>query len=108
MEGPKELKEGLDFVIALTNCLGKSLADGKVDLSDALAFIPVLVKAPAAFSDLGKLPSELKELSPEDRGAILTYAKAQIDVPNDKIELYVEMALEVILQLGTLVAGLKK
>lgn len=108
MEGIKETKEVLDFVVSLAGALASGLEDGKLELVDALGFLPALTKAPAAFGDVSKVPAEFKDMSDEERQALLAYAKAELDFSDDELEQKVELGLQVALYLGQLVAGFKK
>lgn len=108
MAGIKETKEVLDFVFALVTALSKSLDDGKLDLTDALEFLPSLTKAGAAFSDMSLIPAEMADLSDEERQALVAYAKANLDLPDDNLEKNLELAIEVGLYLGQLIYGVKK
>lgn len=107
MEGIKETKEVLDFVLALGNALGKAYEDGELKLADALHFVPILSKAGPAFGDISKIAAELKDLSDEERQALTAYAKASFDIPDDKLESSLEMALEVGFYLAKLIAEIK-
>lgn len=107
MEGTKETKEVVDLVIALAQAIEGAGEDGKVGLTDALQFIPAMIKAPSAFSDLGKLPAELKDLDEAEKAALVAYAKAELDLKDDKVEEQLELALGVGLSLAKLVLSLR-
>lgn len=108
MEGTKEIKEVLDFVIPLAVAIEKAGEDGMVSLSDALLFVPAIIKAPAAFGDAAKIPAELTDLDDGEKAALVAYAKASLDLADDGLEEKLEMALEIGLNLAKLVASLKK
>jgi hypothetical protein len=107
MEGIKETKEALIFVLELGKALEKGLSDGKLDLADALAFLPAMTKAPGAFSDSAKIPAELKDLSEAERVELTTYLKDEFDLSDDNLESKIELGLEVALHLAKLVASLR-
>jgi hypothetical protein len=108
MEGTKETKEVIDLVIALAKGIESALEDGKIELTDALALIPAVMKAPAAFGDAAKIPAELKDLSEGEHAALVAWAKAELDLKDDKAEEQIELAISVGLQLCKLVLSLKK
>ena len=98
-----ETKEVLDFVFALVKTIEKSLEDGKIDYSDVMNLLPAFSKLGLAFKDIEMVPKELGDLDKEEADALKEYFAKNFDIANDKIEFYIEKALEIILALYFLI-----
>lgn len=107
MESIKESKEALEFVAELVNACDKSLADGKINLLDALAFLPILVKLPGVLNDISKVKAEYEDYSESEISELSAAFKAKLNLRNDAAEANIEAGLEVILGLSKLLGSLK-
>lgn len=105
MSAAKELSEVVKFVCAVANAVAEAAADGSVTLGDAAHLVPLLYKLPAAVDGLDTI--SLSDLSLDDMAAINQEVKDTLDLPNDKVELAVEMGLDIAMQLLKLSAVLK-
>ena len=106
-KGTKELGEVLKFVCALASSVGEAAKDGEMSLGDAAHLIPLLYKLPAAAEGMGEIPAEAKDLSQDEIDALIKMIKEELDLPQDKIEMAVEDALDICLKLYVLVQKLR-
>lgn len=105
--GVKETIEVLSFGFDLSEAIQVAKAnDGKVDWKDAGSFIGLVVGSlPKAISGIQNVPSELSELSDEERFEIVTYFSDRFDLKQDKLEELIEKTLKLMLELTEVVAG---
>ena len=94
----KETKEAVSFALQLGNALGSALDDGKLSWSDTPKFMGSIMAAPAAFSGIGSVPTELKDLDAAEKKELMDYVKSEFDIPDDKIEGLVEEGLALAVQ----------
>lgn len=92
--GIQETKELFLFGASFGNALGKSLADGKFNLSDIANFIDPATKIPAAFKGIGQVDNELADLDEAEKLELIEYAKTEFDIPDEDAEVFVEDSLE--------------
>lgn len=105
----KELKELVDFGLALGMAVDKSLADdGKISFADAGNLIAPIMKAPAAFAGAEKALDELKALDDEGKKELHDFVKSEFDVHNDDVEAIVEECVDMAVSAARVVALLAK
>lgn len=97
--GTKEFKEGLDLVIAIVNAGGKTLEDGRVTFTDLPAWFPVSTKVSAAVENFQAIWPEIKDLDAAEAEDIHQYVKDRLDLPQDQIEHWLELAVGVLVRL---------
>lgn len=102
----RNLNEAVAAAVAFGNALGKSLEDGKIDLSDLPKFIDPVTKLPAAIEGIGEVPREFSEMTPEEREALVTHLKTEFDIPQERAEAVAEAAVDVLFDLGVLISFL--
>ena len=95
----KETKELLEFGFALQEGIVKSLNDGKLNILDVPSFFKAALKAPAAIGGINLVGPELLDLQPEEKEALVVFAKEYIDLPDDELELLIEDTVEQVLNL---------
>ena len=98
--GIENIKEVLLFVCKLTDGFVKSLADGKFNFADALNFYPAAQSFPAAIKDIKQLPAEYKDMDAGEKAQLVAYVQDEFDIPDDKIEEYIERAFALALDLA--------
>lgn len=103
--GIQETKEVLAFGFALGDAFAGALQDGDIDFADIVEFIPVLQKLGDAVSGLGNVPAELGDLSEVEYQELVDYVKEEFDLPNDKIEEYIEKGFAAGLKLVQFIAA---
>lgn len=105
MEGIKETKEAIEFVASLSTAVGKAMDDGELNLKDLMVFLPALILGPSAIAGIGLIKAEAADYTDEEIKALSAYFQAKFDIPNDKIEGYIEAGLQVALGLAKMVAS---
>lgn len=103
----KETKEMVDFVIELANAVSKSMADGKIDFTDAGYLMAAMMVAGPAFVGAVAIPAELKDLSEPEAAELCAYVKAKLQL-GDRAEEIVAASLATVAQIYKLVQVLKK
>jgi hypothetical protein len=106
-KGTKELGEMLKFVCALADGIGEAAKDGSVTLGDAAHLIPRLYKLPSAADGIAEIPAEVADLSQDEVAALVAMIKDELDLPQDKLEMAIEDALEIGIKIYALVQKLK-
>lgn len=94
--GIKETKELLTALIELTNAVGASMEDGRFSYGDIRHFYGVFSSLPSAVRGIDKIPTELGDLDPLEREELMRYITDRVELPDDRIEEYVEKALKVL------------
>jgi hypothetical protein len=80
----------------VSNLVGKTFEDKKVDLADLANLIPLIKEVQAlAAVDYKNLSVEFKAYSPAQMAAIRDAFKAEFDIPQDKLEETVERVFNV-------------
>lgn len=88
-----ELKEIVGFGLGLGNAIGTALEDGKVEVKEATLLLPVALQAPEAFSGVTEAFEKLKSLTPAEASELQSYVIGQFNIPQDKVEVMVEAAI---------------
>lgn len=97
--GIEEVKQVLALGVALGQ-LVEALADG-VGLGDIGKLVAVVKRAPSAISAIksGKVIPELKDLDDAEKAELKAWAKAELDLKDDKLEEKIEAGLWVAIDL---------
>ncbi len=95
MPVPKELKDVVKFVISLGNAVGRAYEDGKFDIADIAEFIEPLKNLYQAYVGIDQIDDELRSLTPDQFAELVEFIKTEFDIPQDKVEFFVEQALNV-------------
>lgn len=106
MLGVENLKKFVKFSLDLTEQIAESTADGW-QWTDALAFLDELITIPNVVKSWKDVSAELKELTPEERTELHEYVVGEFDLPNDRVEQFVEAALLQAISLISLVEQFK-
>lgn len=106
-KGIKELSEVVKFVCAMANGIADAAKDGQISLGDAAHLVPLLYKLPSAADGLSEVPLEVADLSQDEIIAISALVKEELDLPQDKIEMAVEEAIDIAISIYMLVQKLK-
>lgn len=100
--GIESLKAAVDVAISFPMQAAKTIK-GKFKLIYVLAFIDEFRELAEVVADREMIVNEFKDLSPDERLAIVAHAKEKFDLPDDKVELFVENALSLGVALVTLI-----
>lgn len=103
----QESKEVLSLVVALYKAGSKSLADGKLDLSDAANLLALLPKVGPAFADLSKIPLELKDLDAQDAADLVAHVASELGQDNAKAAQVASAGLKLVFDVVDFVKVLK-
>jgi hypothetical protein len=98
MAGISELKDVVKFGIGV----GEALADG-VQLSD----LGALLELPNAISGISSVPEELSDLDDEERIELINYIRDEFDLPDEKVEEFVEDSLALVIAIHKLIVKFK-
>lgn len=90
--GVENLKRLIKFGCDVTKQLSDSLADG-YQWTDLLSLVDELSQIPGVVAALPQVKAELADLSPEERTELHAYLVEEFDLPNDKVEAFIENAL---------------
>lgn len=99
--GVKESKDLFDLGFGLAQAGKDVMEDGKVNLADLAAVIPLFPKIAPAVEGVDVVPSELAELDEADEVELLNYAKVKLpvvisdEVLRHKVYTYVRAGLAV-------------
>jgi len=98
--GFKETKEGLTFVFALVKGITSALKDdGKITVGDLPHFLPSLLSVKGALEGIDKVPVEFKLASQAEADELKVWIKKEFDIPDDKMEQFIEDAFAVLLDM---------
>lgn len=100
--GIEALQKLVAFACALTSQITSSLADGW-QWTDALSFVDEISAIPGVVKNFPAVKQELSELSAEEREQLHAYIVEKFDIPNDKVEAFVEDALGLSIHIVALV-----
>lgn len=90
--GIDNLKKVIKFACDFTNQAVKSLEDGWQWL-DAASFLDEMMQVPGVVKALPAVKQELADLSETEKTELHAYLVAEFDIPNDKLEGFIEDAV---------------
>lgn len=99
----KETKELIGLALKIANATGAALEDGKVDFVDIVKFTPVVGALASGLTGLEMIPSELSKMTEAEYKDLIEWAKAEFDIPQDRVEERVELALDAGLKIAQLI-----
>lgn len=100
--GIENLKKLVGFGCDLTKQMAESLADGW-QWTDAFAFIDEISAIPGVVKSIPAVKQELTDLTAEEKEELHMYFVERFDVPNDKVEVFIEESLAVAISIISLV-----
>ena len=86
MSGIKETSELLKFAARLGGAIDKTLADGKVTVTDTQFLFDPLFAAGSAFTGFAEIPAELADLDDEEANELVAVIENELDIANDVAE----------------------
>jgi len=92
--GTKDLKEIVVFFCRMTNAIDKSLADGKVNFTDAVNFYGPLQAISEAYDGAKNAIAEFKDLDEKEKQDIVDTIVLELDLTADVVEEIVEDIIE--------------
>jgi hypothetical protein len=106
--GIQNIKEVVKFVIELGEGIDRSLADKKIDFQDIGNLLLAMNYAAPAFDDIGKVVPELKDMDESEKQELKDYIKSEFDIANDKLEVTIEKALAVVIDIYGLIQTIRQ
>lgn len=92
MLGIENLKKLVKFPLDLTKQIAESTSDGW-QFTDLFAFVDEIAAVPGIVKSWKDVVGELKDLDPAERQELHAFVVTEFDIPNDKVEVFVENAL---------------
>lgn len=90
--GIDTLEQAVDLAIAIPFQAAKTVKD-RFQLFDILGFIDELKDLAAVIKNRKQIGLEIKDLSLDERQQLIQRIKDKFDIPNDKLEFFIEKAL---------------
>ena len=100
--GIENLKKIVAFGCDLTRQINQSLEDGW-QWTDAFSCVDEIATIPGVVKSIPAVKQELSELSLAEREELLNYIVEKFDIPNDKVEAFVEHAVAIAISMVALV-----
>lgn len=108
----KETQEAVHFIVMFANAAQEVVVDvqngGPHIFKDITAFIPAVMALPSALKNVGNVPDEIRNATEADKEAMIATVQKELKVPFGSAKLYVDQALEVLLQFWLLSASMSK
>lgn len=101
------LKESIDLVIDTLDAVKAISSDGKVGLDDLGALISFVKKVGPLVGDMGKVPSEVKDLSLEEVQELIAYVALKLSIPDEHAMKVVDASLKLMSSSVTLLQAVK-
>ena len=105
--GTENLKKAITLGLDLPKKIAEATADKKVTLGEIINFIPVAGEVIGTVRSWNDIKAELNDLDAEEKEELYAYFADKFDLPNEKVELFVEHALMNLISLVTLVQEFK-
>lgn len=90
----------LETVIEIGSDIAKALEDRKLDLGESLALVKHIPSVVSLIKGAPQLPAELKDLSAEEREAIVAHFAEKFDLTDDTAEARVEQLFRTVVVLA--------
>lgn len=101
--GIENLKKLIKFSCDLTKQIAVAMADGKFVWTEAFGFFNEVTQIPGIVKSFPDIKNELAELDPDERQLLNDYFAAEFDIPDDKVEVFIEHSLSVAIGIVALV-----
>ena len=99
----KLLKAGLDF----GKSAAKALGDKKVSFFEAVGLIPEVFALIGVGKTWSDVQAEINDLDDAEKAEINQYVQDEFDIPNQKVEIFIEHSLTQIISLNALIYEFK-
>lgn len=93
MYGIENLKKIVKFACDFTKEISNALADGKFQWTEVFGFFDEIMAIPGLVKAFPDVANEIGEITDAERAELNAYVIAEFDIPNDKVESFVENAL---------------
>lgn len=95
----KLIKAGLNFGKTAAN----ALEDKKISFFEAIGMIPEVFALIGVGKTWSEVQKEISDLEESEKAELKQFVSDEFDIPNDKIEVFIEHALEHLLSLNILI-----
>jgi hypothetical protein len=107
MLGISNLKTLVKFSCDFTKQIATALSDGKFQWLEALGFIDEIMQIPGVVKTWPEIKLEVADLTAEERQELHAYVVTEFDIPNDRVEGFIEYALMNAVSIVAMVEGWK-
>ena len=94
--------EALKTLLKVEKKVAEAFADGKVSLGEALGISVSAIGLIGVIQNLPEIGAELKTANENDCNGLIETFKANFDIPNEKLEVKIEAAIEALKNLYVL------
>jgi hypothetical protein len=106
MPGITELKEMVGFAIAIANAAGKVMEDSKLSLADLRFALDPLKRIAPALDGMDQIPSEIKDLTADEKDELIQFVIDEFEIPQDGIESAIESGLQMVSKIYDILVAL--
>lgn len=107
MLGTENLKKLITVGLEVPSVIAEITKDGKVTFFELFNILPIATELISVVKSYKQIADEFADLDDTEREELHTYFAEKFDIPNDKVEEFVEDALGVAFSLISLVARFK-
>lgn len=101
--GIDELKDVIKFGLSLAEGFINSVADGQITLFDGIHFKDAIVDLPDAIENIDEVFDEICDLDESEIEELKEFVEKEFEIPYEKTEKVIELALGLVLSLiGTI------
>lgn len=94
MFGITNIKAMIAVALGFSRELMNTFQDGKFQMSELFNFIDDFAKIPEVVKNWPKIKEELADLTKPERDELIAYFVTEFDIPNDKVEAFIEKAIQ--------------
>ena len=99
----EKTKKALKVLLTTGNKVAEALKDdGKISLTEGMGIAVKAVALVGVFKDLPEIKAEIQAAKPEDMQSLVAEFKADFDIPNDDLEVKIEMGIDVLAQMAVM------
>lgn len=91
--GIENLKKIVKFSCDFTDEIAGALADGKFKTAEIFGFFDEIMSIPGVVKSFPEVMAEIKDLTEAERNELHAYVVDEFDIPNDKVEGFIEHSI---------------
>lgn len=108
MLGIENLKKLLKAGLSFGKNAAAALEDKKISFFEAVGLIPEAFSLISVGKTWSEVQAEINDLSEEEKVEINQFVSDEFDIPNNKVEVFIEHSLAQIIELNALILEFKK
>jgi hypothetical protein len=93
MLGIENVKKVVKFACDFTKEISSALSDGKFQWNEIFGFFDEIMAIPGVVKSFPDITKEISDLTTEEHAQLATYIQSEFDIPNDKVEAFIENSL---------------